>query len=71
MDNLHESYEIIFINDGSIPAGIDYLENKMDKSIVRIINPPKHVGQVNVLASGKVCFGCSFWTGAIVSYKKF
>jgi len=52
MDPLKQPYEIIFINDGSAPRGMEYLEEALDKKVARIINLEKHLGQTVALATG-------------------
>lgn len=52
MDNLQESYEIIFVNDGLNQINREHLKSCQDKNIIKIINLPCHMGQTFVLAVG-------------------
>ncbi len=53
MNKLQDSYEIIFVNDGSVPMeGMCHLKNSMDKNISKIVDLPKRMGQTKALAVG-------------------
>ncbi len=52
MDNLQESYEIIFINDGSKQINAEHLKSSQGKNTVKIINLACHEGQTFALAAG-------------------
>lgn len=52
MDGLRESYEIIFINDGSAAININYAEGGMKRDVIRVINLSKHIGQTGALLDG-------------------
>ncbi len=52
MDNLQESYEIIFVNDGSNQINTEHLKSSQGKNTVKIINLHYHRGQTFVLAVG-------------------
>lgn len=52
MDDLQESYEIIFVNDGLGRINMEHLKNCQDKGIIKIINLSCHKGQTFGLAAG-------------------
>lgn len=52
MDNLQESYEIIFVNDGLNQINMECLKSCQDKNIIKIINLTCHMGQTFALVEG-------------------